>query len=92
MKRPLLFAAAGFVLGEVCLTLPVVFAVGIPAFILAGFFVAEMKDKSGRFVLKWILPLFMLFGIARMWADMRAVRITADTLAQFSGRKVRIEG
>ena len=69
MKRPLLFAAWGFVLGEVYLRLPMVWQILTLVLLCSGGMVLWMKwNKSGRNLVVWMMPLFfVLFGAVRLW-------------------------
>ena len=59
MKRPLLFAAWGFVLGEVYLRLPMVWQILTLVLLCSGGMVLWMKwNKSGRNLVVWMMPLF----------------------------------
>lgn len=63
MKRPLLFAAWGFVLGEVYLRLPMVWQILTLVLLCSGGMVLWMKwNKSGRNLVVWMMPaLFCAF-------------------------------
>ena len=67
MKRPLLFAAWGFVLGEVYLRLPMVWQILTLVLLCSVGMVLWMKwNKSGRNLVVWMMPLFfVLFGKSR---------------------------
>ena len=59
MKRPLLFAAWGFVLGEVYLRLPMVWQILTLVLLCSGGMVLWMKwNKSGRNLVVWMMPFF----------------------------------
>lgn len=93
MKRPLMYAAGGFVLGEVCLLLPVGLRAGIPAMILAGVcYLWIRRRESGRSLLWWILPLFVMLGMSRFHMD----RLEAERAEQIAGQvkeiRLKLEG
>ena len=71
MKRPLLFAAWGFVLGEVYLRLPMVWQILTLVLLCSGGMVLWMKwNKSGRNLVVWMMPFFfMLFG--NLWKPVK---------------------
>ena len=101
MKRPLVFAAGGFVLGEVWLLLPVEMKAVIPVLAMAGVFCLWMKrrergcvDASGRSLVRWFLPLFCfaVLGAGRLWADERLSARCASQIAALEGTALRAEG
>ena len=90
-KRPLMDAAGGFVLGEVCALLPMEFCVGILA--LVGARVSyRWKKRRGRNLFWWILPLFVILGMGRMDRDQEQIRISKETYAQVEGERIWVEG
>lgn len=93
MKRPLMYAAGGFVLGEVCLLLPVGLCAGIPAMILAGVCYLWIRRKeSGRSLLWWILPLFVVFGMSRLHMDQLETERTEQIAEQVKEIPLKLEG
>ena len=90
-KRPLMDAAGGFVLGEVCALLPMEFCVGILA--LVGARVSyRWRKRRGRNLFWWILPLFVILGMGRMDRDQEQIRISKETYAQVEGERIWVEG
>ncbi len=81
MKRPLVFAAGGFVLGEVWLLLPVGLKAVIPAIALCGVCCLwkkrrqEGKLSGSSQVIYWVLPFVFM-------AALGAWRLEADRLAE----------
>ena len=68
MKRPLLFAAWGFVLGEVYLRLPMVWQILTLVFLCSGGMVLWMKwNKSGRNLVVWMVRLWQEQRQVEMW-------------------------
>lgn len=93
IKRPLIGAAGGFVLGEVCFLLPVGFSAGIPAILTAGVCYLWMKRKaSGRNLLWWILPLFLVLGMGRMYGDRMQTDKAEGILSLVKEKRTEIEG
>ncbi len=101
MKRPLVFAAGGFVLGEVWLLLPVEMKAVVPVLVMAGIFCLWMKrrergcvDASGRSLVRWFLPFFFfaLLGAGRLWADERLSARCGAQIAALEGAALRAEG
>lgn len=93
MKRPLICAAGGFVLGEVCFLLPVGFSAGIPVILTAGVCYLWMKRKvSGRNLLWWILPLFLVLGMGRMYGDRAQTERAEGIMARMEGRRLKVRG
>ena len=82
MKRPLLFAAWGFVLGEVYLRLPMVWQILTLVLLCSGGMVLWMKwNKSGRNLVVWMMPLFfVLFGVVRLWQEQRQVEMASGSV------------
>ena len=93
MKRPLMYAAGGFVLGEVCLLLPVGLCAGIPAMVLAGVCYLWIRRKeSGRSLLWWILPLFVVFGMGRLHMDRLETERTKQIAERVKEIPLQLEG
>lgn len=93
MKRPLIYAAGGFVLGEVCVLLPVVWSAGIFVLVTAGVRVLwKKRDKRGRVWLWWILPLFLMLGMGRMYEDREILARKEEALKRVEGLYLELEG
>ena len=93
MKRPLMYAAGGFVLGEVCFLLPVGLSAGIPVILTAGVCYLRMKRKvSGRNLLWWILPLFLVLGMGRMYGDRMETRRAEEMISRMEGQRLKVSG
>ncbi|MCI9362140.1 MAG: ComEC/Rec2 family competence protein [Hungatella sp.] len=93
IKRPLICAAGGFVLGEVCFLLPVGFSAGIPVILTAGVWWLWMKRKaSGRNLLWWILPLFLVLGMGRMYGDQMQTERAEEIMVRMEGRQLKVSG
>lgn len=93
MKRPLMYAAGGFVLGEVCFLLPVALSAGIPVMLTAGVCYLWIKRKeSGRSLLWWILPLFLVFGMGRMYGDRMQSDQAERMVSRMEGRRLKVSG
>ncbi len=101
MKRPLVYAAGGFVLGEVWLLLPVEMKAVVPALVMAGVFCLWKKRRergyvnaSGRSLIRWFLPLFCfaLLGAGRLWADERLSARCGGQIAELEGITLKAEG
>lgn len=91
MKRPLMYAAGGFVLGEVCLLLPAVVGIGIPVILTAGVCYLWMQN-SGRSLLWWILPLFCVLGMLRFSWDQSLTAQYEQVGEMVCGKDVQLEG
>lgn len=87
-----MYAAGGFVLGEVCVLLPVGVCAGILAFMGAGLCYLWRKVKGGRSLLWWILPLFAVLGMGRMYGDRLQIQKTEEVAAQVEGECLWVEG
>ena len=101
MKRPLAYAAGGFVLGEVWLLLPVELKAVIPVLVLAGVLLlwrsrgrSGYVERSGRSLMNWCLPLFCfaLLGAALLRADTRRAEDCADRIRAVEGVTLKLEG
>ena len=94
MKRPLLFAAWGFVLGEVYLRLPMVWQILTLVLLCSGGMVLWMKwNKSGRNLVVWMMPFFfMLFGVVRLWQEQRQVEMWRNLWKPVKEKKERYMG
>lgn len=101
MKRPLVYAAGGFVLGEVWLLLPVELKAVIPVLVLAGILLlwgsrgqSGCVERSGRSLLKWCMPLlcFALLGAALLDADTRRAEECAARIRAVEGVTLKLEG
>lgn len=94
MKRLLLFAAWGFVLGEVYLRLPMVWQILTLVFLCSGGMVLWMKwNKSGRNLVVWMMPFFfMLFGVVRLWQEQRQVEMWEKFMETCEGEEREIYG
>lgn len=94
MKRPLLFAAWGFVLGEVYLRLPMVWQILTLVLLCSGGMVLWMKwNKSGRNLVVWMMPLFfVLFGVVRLWQEQRQVEMWEKFMETCEGEEREIYG
>lgn len=94
MKRPLLFAAWGFVLGEVYLRLPMVWQILTSVLLCSGGMVLWMKwNKSGRNLVVWMMPLFfVLFGVVRLWQEQRQVEMWEKFMETCEGEEREIYG
>lgn len=80
-------------LGEVCLLLPVGLRAGIPAMILAGVCYLWIRRKeSGRSLLWWILPLFVVFGMGRLHLDRLETERAKQVSEQVKGIPLQLEG
>ncbi len=93
MKRPLICAAGGFVLGEVCVLLPVGWFPGILVLMTAGVCYLWRKGKGrGRSWLWWILPLFLMLGMGRMLGDQKQTAWRDQVLERMEGKNLELEG
>ncbi len=101
MRRPLVYAAAGFVLGEVWLLAQTGLRAGLAALAAAGVLFAYASDrkktenrKSGRSLPAGFVPLFCmaLLGAARLAADRSAEPGRVEAAAETAGRTLRAEG
>ncbi len=101
MKRPLVYAAGGFVLGEVWLLLPVEWKAVIPVLAAAGIFCLWKRRQEhgnvaagGRSLVCWILPLFCFafLGAGRFAADQRTEKRCEAQTAALEGRTLQVEG
>lgn len=93
IKRPLICAAGGFVLGEVCFLLPVGFFAGIPVILTVGVCYLWMKRKaSGRNLLWWILPLFLVLGMGRMYGDRVQTEQAEGMISRMEGKRLTVSG
>jgi len=102
-----MYAAGGFVLGEVCLLLPRWLGAGIPVILTAGVCYLWIKDewrgtsrniryrrekRGGSSLLWWILPLFCVLGMLRLEADERSLARHQQVITHVRGMDVRLEG
>lgn len=88
-----MYAAGGFVLGEVCFLLPVALSAGIPVMLTAGVCYLWIKRKeSGRSLLWWILPLFLVFGMGRMYGDRMQSDQAERMASRMEGRRLKVSG
>lgn len=94
MKRPLMCAAGGFVLGEVCLLLPKWLGIGILVILIAGvcYLCVDQGNKSGRCLLWWVLPLFYVLGMVWLQRDDGQRQEHRQITAMCDGRDIRLEG
>ena len=101
MKRPLAYAAGGFVLGEVWLLLPVELKAVIPVLVLAGVLLlwrsrgrSGYVERSGRSMMNWCLPFFCfaLLGAALLRADTRRAEDCAARIRAAEGVTLKLEG
>ncbi len=93
IKRPLLYAAGGFVLGEVCFLLPAWLSAGIPMVLTAGVcYLWKKREKSGRSLLWWILPLFLLLGMGSMCGDRMRTDKAERILSQVKEKRTEVKG
>ncbi len=91
MKRPLACAAGAFVLGEAGFLLAAVVhgeALVMAAGCLCFWYFWKMYKGS----LRWLLPLFGVLGMARMWADQCQMLKYQQIVAELRDTQVSLEG
>ena len=94
MKRPLLFAAWGFVLGEVYLLLPMVWQIMTMVLLGSGGLILwNMWKRSGRNPVVWMMPLFFAFmGMGRLWQEQRQVEMWEQFMESCEGEEREVYG
>ncbi len=89
MKRPLEYAAGGFVLGEVLALLSVAWIAGILAVVTAG--VLYLR-KNGRSRLCWLLPVFCVWGLLWIKRDERIWQEYCQRAQALEGQTIELTG